>query len=162
MKKALAQAEKALEAGEFPVGCVIAHKGEVIADGIRQGTGDRRHRETDHAEILALKKLQDLDADPDFSGLTVYATMEPCLMCFGAILIHGITKIVYAYEDAMGGGTGCDLSSFAPLYREKKLEITPHILRAESLRLFKTFFSNPKNDYWPESLLEKYTLAQDV
>ena len=81
-------------------------------------------------------------------------------MCFGAILISGIGRIVFAYEDVMGGGTRCDLSSLAPLYRERDIDIMADVLRGESLTLFKRFFSDPRNTYWKGSLLARYTLAQ--
>ena len=86
--------------------------------------------------------------------------MEPCLMCFGALLIAGIGEIVYAYEDVMGGGTHCDLSQLPKLYSSNPASIVPGIMRAESLALFKTFFSSPDNAYWKNSQLAAYTLAQ--
>lgn len=159
MKKALEQAETALAANEFPVGCVIVRKGEIVADGSRTGTGRADRNEIDHAEINALKKIC-MDADADRSGLTVFTTMEPCLMCFGAILLSGAGEIVYAYEDVMGGGTTCDLSKLPPLYRNREISIVPYIMREESLNLFKTYFSNPDNDYLENTLLAKHTLEQ--
>jgi tRNA(adenine34) deaminase len=86
--------------------------------------------------------------------------MEPCLMCLGALLLNGIGEVVYAYEDVMGGGTGIDLAGLTPLYQDRKISIVPHILRQESLDLFRTFFKNPENSYWEGSLLAKYTLRQ--
>ncbi len=96
----------------------------------------------------------------DRSEFTLFCTMEPCLMCFGAILLSGIGKIVYAYEDIMGGGTRCDLTKLPPLYKNRQISIVPNILREESLELFKTFFANPENNYWKGSLLAEYTLSQ--
>jgi tRNA(adenine34) deaminase len=79
-------------------------------------------------------------------------------MCFGAILLSGVSREVWAYEDAMGGGASCDLSSVGPLYREAGMEVRGRVLRKESLTLFKAFFSNPDNGYWKGSFLERYTL----
>jgi tRNA(adenine34) deaminase len=81
-------------------------------------------------------------------------------MCFGALIISDIGKIVFAYEDAMGGGTQCDLSKMTPLYKENQISIIPNILRKKSLQLLKTFFSNPENIYLKGSLLATYTLRQ--
>ena len=81
-------------------------------------------------------------------------------MCFGATLLSGIRTIVYAYEDAMGGGTHVNLSELSPFYKDINIKIIPHILRKESLKLFQTYFSNPENTYWKGSLLEQYTLNQ--
>ena len=160
MKKALVQAENALSAGEFPVGCVIADEKNVITTGFRHGTSGQQSNEIDHAEIVALRALYEEKAAENTKELTLYCTMEPCLMCFGAILISGIHRIVYAYEDVMGGGTKCDLSKASPLYSENDIKIVPHVLREASLLLFKEFFARPENDYWKNSLLAEYTLSQ--
>jgi tRNA(adenine34) deaminase len=158
MEKALIEAQEALDRGEFPVGCVIVDDENIIASGSRQGTTGVVASETDHAEILALKRLESY-GPVDRNRLTLYCTMEPCLMCFGAILISGIRRIVYAYEDVMGGGTRCDLSRLPALYSERPVVIVPHILRDKSLCLFKRFFSNPRITYWKNSLLSQYTLS---
>ncbi len=162
MKKALAQAEDAFSAGEFPVGCVIADTKNILATGFRHGTTGQHPNEIDHAEIVALRALYEKKTDVNNDQLTLYCTMEPCLMCFGAVLISGIRRIVYAYEDAMGGGTQCGLSNLPPLYSGKDVSIVPHVLRRQSLVLFKAFFSQPENDYWKNSLLAEYTLAQKI
>jgi len=160
MVQALKQAECALSAGEFPVGCVIADEKNILAAGSRQGTSGGQANETDHAEIMALRRLAEGGSIENTGSLTVYCTMEPCLMCFGAILISGIHRIVYAYEDVMGGGTGCDLSRLPALYSGAPVEIVPHVMREESLALFKNFFARPGNNYWKNSELAAYTLAK--
>ena len=114
----------------------------------------------DHAEISALRQLLEDRPEIDPGTVTVYATMEPCLMCYVTMLLNGIRRFVYAYEDAMGGGTGLNLDDQKPLFREMQVEVVPDVCRAESLVLFKEFFRNPDNDYWQDSLLEKYTLEQ--
>lgn len=162
MKEALGLAETALKEGEFPVGCVLVCKNRILATGSRKGTLGATANEVDHAEIIALRNLSDTESnnDIDRSEITLYSTMEPCLMCFGAILLSGIGKIVYAYEDVMGGGTKSDLKSLSPLYRDRKISIISGILRNKSLEIFKVYFSNPSNSYWRSSLLANYTLAQ--
>ena len=160
MKLALKEAQKALSCGEFPVGCILVYQGQVIATGSRIGTAQGGKNEIDHAEMLALRQLSTANIDCAPAEITAYCTLEPCLMCFGASKIAGLGQIVFAYEDVMGGGTGCDLQSLPALYRKNDIEVIPGVLRAESLALFKTFFSNPANTYWKESLLERYTLSQ--
>ena len=126
MAMALEQAQDAFEKGEFPVGCVIVENGKVIARGGRCGTGSKMRiaSEIDHAEIRALKSLEvsQIRFDPEKTAL--YATMEPCLMCYGAIILSGIRTIVYAYEDAMGGGTGCSFENMPPLYKNSRINMT--------------------------------------
>ena len=160
MSAALDQAAGALKAGEFPVGCVMVHQYKIIASGTRRGTISGSRNETDHAEILALREISKLETTPAPQEITAFCTLEPCLMCFGALLIAGIGEIVYAYEDVMGGGTHCDLNRLPPLYSDNPVSIVPGILRAESLALFKTFFSTPDCRYWNKSQLAKYTLDQ--
>jgi tRNA(adenine34) deaminase len=160
MDAALKQARKALSAGEFPVGCVLVYEDRILVTGARAGTAGDRPNETDHAEMVAIRRLEQLATPVDRSRIKLFCTLEPCLMCFGATLLSGIGEIVYAYEDVMGGGTHCDLSRMPPLYRDNPMTIVPDILRDESLRLFKAYFADPGNAYWRESLLSTYTLAQ--
>lgn len=160
MNQALSLAEKALAAGDFPVGCIIVNDGKIIA------TGERRHSiasgftELDHAEIVALRNLQNSGKDFLPEKLTVYSTMEPCLMCYATLLLNKIGTVVWAYEDVMGGGTSLPMGELTPLYRTLQPKLVTHILRQESLALFKTFFQNPANTYWQNSFLEEYTLNQ--
>ena len=159
MRQALEQAEQALAAGEFPVGCVLVYQDKILGTGARRGSVPGDRNEIDHAEIVALRRLSDLKDTVDHSQITAFSTMEPCLMCYSALILAGIGKIVYAYEDVMGGGTGCELSRLTPLYRDSPVKVMPGILRAESLKLFKEYFADPANDYLRQSLLAEYTLA---
>lgn len=159
MKEALTQAEEALAQGEFPVGCVIVHRDTVVARGRRHNASSQTVNEIDHAEIMALRQLPSGLTAKEKEQMVIYATMEPCLMCFSAIMLSGIRHIVYAYEDAMGGGTSLNRSGLAPLYRDLTMTITPGVCRKESLALFKRFFLSPENRYWKNSILESYTLA---
>lgn len=161
MELALKEAENALSKNEFPVGCIITHQNNILVTGEREGTIGQNPNEIDHAEINALKKLATLDKEPiDKEALCIYSTLEPCLMCFGAIILSGIRNIVYAYEDVMGGGTGCDIKSLTPLYKNMDISIISGIMRDKSLKMLKQFFSNPEITYWKKSLLEQYTLEQ--
>ncbi len=169
MKQAIKAAKSAFLAGEFPVGCVIADKERILATGFRKGTAGLYSNEIDHAEIITLRRLFEnqppkntpKNTPENMDDLSLFCTMQPCLMCFGAILLSGIKRIVYAYEDVMGGGTRCDLSVLPKLYSDVNITIVPHVLRRQSLDLFKAFFSKPENNYWKNSLLAEYTLAQE-
>jgi tRNA(adenine34) deaminase len=160
MGEALKEARKALSRGDFPVGCVLVYRDRVIARGRRKGTASGGGNELDHAEIVALRRLSKTKQGPEAAALTAFCTMEPCLMCFSALMLHGIGAIVYAYEDAMGGGTACPRARLSPLYRDSRIIVRGGIRRAESLALFKAFFSDPANRYWSASHLAAYTLKQ--
>jgi tRNA(adenine34) deaminase len=160
MKEALEEAGQALIAGEFPVGCVMVHEGEIVSRGRRINSRPPHANELDHAEITALQKLFVQQPELDRARVVVYSTMEPCLMCYVTLLLNGIRTIVYGYEDVMGGGTSLVLSKLAPLYCEMDVSVTPHVLRRESLELFRLFFADQENTYWQDSPLARYTLAQ--
>jgi len=160
MKIALEHAETALRAGEFPVGCVITDGSRVLATGSRTHSSQADVNEVDHAEIIAIKQLAQGQRSQDITGLTIYCTLEPCLMCFGAIILSSINTVVYAFEDVMGGGTGLDRDNLAPLYKNAPVSIVPGVLRDESHMLFKSFFTNPANTYWKDSLLARYILEK--
>lgn len=159
MKQALSEAEIALAAGEFPVGCVLVAGDEIVARGRRLNSRTEPLSELDHAEIVALRSLAASNA-PLKAPLTAYSTMEPCLMCYASLLLNGVSTVVYAFEDPMGGGTGLELQRLSPLYRQMSPVVIGGICRIKSLSLFKRFFQNPTNSYWQDSFLASYTLAQ--
>ncbi len=158
MRQALDQAEKALQMNEFPVGCVIALVQAVVAEGHRLNSHGIRQNEMDHAEIVALRNLEKMEHRPDFTKLSIYVTMEPCLMCYSTLLVNGITNIIYAYEDVMGGGTSLPVESLNPLYRNLTVSITDNIKRKESLELLYRYFNDPRNDYLRDTYLCKAIL----
>jgi tRNA(adenine34) deaminase len=160
MRLALAEAGMALESGEFPVGCIITDGVTVVASGSRQSSSGEIPNELDHAEIMALKDLWKNRPEVPRDRLCLYSTLEPCLMCFGAVLISGITRIVYAFEDAMGGGTGLNRPAMPPLYRDIGLTVIPNVCRQESVQLLQYYFSDMKNRYLRDTLFEAYTMRQ--
>jgi tRNA(adenine34) deaminase len=160
MSKALEEARDALNMGEFPVGCVIVYENNVLVTGARHHSGSENQNELDHAEMLALRRLVDIGKKIDRAQLTVFSTLEPCLMCYAALILNDIRHIVYAYEDVMGGGTNLDLKKLNPFYQDMEIKVAPRILRQESLMLFKKFFSDAQNSYLQGTMLAKYTLKQ--
>ena len=158
MNAALDEARAALVAGEFPVGCVFVADGAIVARGHRENSGEDGRNEIDHAEVLTLRHLLAIRPAIDPGAVTVYSTMEPCLMCFSTLLLSGVRNFVWAYEDVMGGGTNLPLSMLNPLYRGMEVHLLDQVRRDESLRLFQQFFRS--GSYWQDSLLARYTLAQ--
>lgn len=159
MRLALEEAEHALLNKEFPVGCVLVAEGQVVATGGRRNSSVEMC-ELDHAEIVALRNLQQNHPQLDLSSVTVYSTMEPCLMCYSTMIVNGVRSIVYAYEDVMGGGTNLPLKLLAPLYSSLEMSIIRHVMRQESLKLFQMFFGSNESDYLKDTLLARYTLEQ--
>lgn len=159
MDLALAEAEKAFAAGEFPVGCILVHGDRVVATGGRENSGPGGN-EFDHAEIVAMRQLLETNPSLDFGEVTVYSTLEPCLMCFSTLILNGFRTIVYGYEDVMGGGSKLELSQLPALYASMNVKVVAGVRRDECLRLFQDYFKNDANDYWRDSLLSQYTLDQ--
>lgn len=104
MALALQQANLALQAGEIPVGAVIARGDEVIAMGHnrRELDGDP----TAHAEVVAIRAAAKALGRRRLSGCTLYVTLEPCPMCAGAIVMAGLDRVVYGAADPKQGCTG--------------------------------------------------------
>lgn len=158
MDKALIEARLALDAGEFPVGCVLVSEGQIVAKGARCASNGVAENEIDHAEIQALRQLSRMVERAKPAKITLYATLEPCLMCFSAIMLAGIPRVVYAYEDVMGGGTRVNREHLTPLYRDASIQLTAGVRRKESIALFQSFFQNPDYGYLKGSYLAEYTL----
>lgn len=159
MEIALQEAGDALSAGEFPVGCVAVYNDEVVARGRRINSRLQGRNELDHAELCCLRQLSESRQGIDLARVTFYSTFEPCLMCYGALLINQVDSVVYSYEDAMGGGTSLNLSHLPIFYRSQETEIVPFILREKSLALFKEFFSSSDSSYLKDTYLARYTLG---
>lgn len=160
MQMALEEAQQALVRKEFPVGCVMVYEDSVLVTGARHHSAPENQNELDHAEMLALRRLVELGGKIDRSKVVVFSTLEPCLMCYAALIVNGIRHIVYAYEDVLGGGTGLELTNLNPFYKEMNVVIVPGILRHGSLGLFNKFFSDPCNDYLKGTLLAEHALRQ--
>jgi tRNA(adenine34) deaminase len=171
MARALELARQALDAGEFPVGAVIVHEGQVVAEGHRLNSRDAACNELDHAEILALRHWIEAGS-PGRGEAICYSTLEPCLMCTGALIINGIGGICFSMEDVMGGGCGLDFDgpfSWAHLSNRRDginhmfkgfgSRITGGIMRDESLDLLRRFFSSPENSYLKQTQLARYILG---
>jgi tRNA(adenine34) deaminase len=159
MARAIEEAQQALAMGEFPVGCVMVYENRVLVTGSRRRSTPGKRNELDHAEMLALRRLVDVEEDLEREKVTLFSTLQPCLMCYSALIVNGIRTIVYAYEDVLGGCTELDLKSLTPYYREMKVQVFPGTLRQQSLDLFKGFFSDPHNDYLRGTLLAQHALA---
>ncbi|MHB8811251.1 MAG: nucleoside deaminase [Desulfobulbaceae bacterium] len=159
MRLALVEAAAALQAGEFPVGCVLVRGDQVVAGARRRNSAGPEANELDHAEVLALRALLQAKPGMNCGEITAYSTMEPCLMCFATLLLSGIRRFVWAYEDVMGGGTALPLQKLPELYADMRVDLVPGVLRNDALVLFREFFRC--HTYWGDSPLARYTLAQE-
>ena len=143
MQKALAQAALAAEAGEIPVGAVIARDGEILCAA--HNLCEELHDATAHAERLAISEAGKLIGSWRLSDCTLYVTLEPCPMCTGAAINARVGRIVYAAKDPRAGA--CESLVKLPAY---PLESTPvcegGLLEEEALSMLRTFFLKKRNE----------------
>lgn len=104
MRRALACAERARDAGEVPVGAVLIRAGVELAAGWNAPIG--RHDPTAHAEIRVLRRAAAAAGNYRLPGSTLYVTLEPCVMCAGAIVQARVGRVVYAAPDPRAGAAG--------------------------------------------------------
>ena len=138
MREALAEARKAAQAGEVPIGAVMVSQGEIIARG--QNSVIRTNDPTAHAEIVALRQAARTFGNYRLNGCTLYVTLEPCTMCAGA-LVHGrLDRLVYATADPKAGACGSVLSVINHPQLNHQMRVEQGILADASAELLRGFF----------------------
>ena len=138
MKLALAEAKKAMEKDEVPIGCVIVKDGEVIARGHNQK--EKKQSAVFHAEIVAINRATRKLGTWHLDDCEIYVTLEPCLMCAGAIINSRIRKVIFGASDPKGGafGSNTDVKLIPKLNHYPLSQSGLH--KEECEELLKTFF----------------------
>lgn len=139
MGLALEQARLAWAEGEVPVGAVVVKDGEVIAAGYNQPIG--RHDPTAHAEIVALRAAAAKLGNYRLPGCELYVTLEPCIMCSGAMMHARLARVVYAAVDPKTGACGSVLNLFEEDRLNHHTEVEGGVMAEESSSLLKAFFA---------------------
>ena len=137
MRRALAEAHRAREAGEVPVGAVVVSDGLVVGKGFNRPIGAQDP--TAHAEIVALGAAGQALENYRLSGATLYVTVEPCLMCVGAIVHARIATVVYGVTDPKGGAVR-SLLDVSSLPLNHRFEVVEGVLAEECRELLQGFF----------------------
>ena len=136
---ALAEAKAAAEAGEVPVGCVIARGGEVLA---KAGNRTLRDRDpTAHAEILALRAAAAKIESERLIDCDLYVTLEPCTMCAAAISFARIRRLYFGANDPKGGAVESGVRFFNAPTCHHKPEVYGGIGEADAAAILKKFFA---------------------
>lgn len=138
MFAALQEAELALEEGEVPVGAVIVHNGRIIGRGRNQV--ELLRDPTAHAEIIALSAAGNYLKDWRLNECDIYVTLEPCIMCTGALLAARINELYFAAYDPKYGACGSLYNLGEEGKYNHKLKIYSGIYSTESAQLLKSFF----------------------
>ena len=138
MNLAIEQAIKAEKEGEVPIGAILVKKGLLIAKSYNQPI--TKNDATAHAEIQLLRKAGNKLENYRLNGSTIYVTLEPCAMCFGAMIHARIERIVYgAYDPKTGVCGSCDDLTNADYFKHK-IDITGGILEQECKQILQSFF----------------------
>jgi tRNA(adenine34) deaminase len=139
MHQALDQAREGLDAGEVPVGAVVVDAaGEII--GVGYNAPISAHDPSAHAEIRALRAAAARLGNYRLDGCTLYVTLEPCLMCTGAIIHARIARLVYGAAEPRTGMVESKANLFAQPWHNHRVTVEGGMLAARASRLLKAFF----------------------
>jgi len=138
MEKALKLAQVAADRDEVPVGALIVHNGQIIAQSFNQKDSDKLA--TSHAEILAIQEASKNLGQWRLNECELYISLEPCLMCTGAIISSRIKAVIYGASDPKGGAMG----SLYSLHKDSRLNHQPEcisgVLEEQCGQVLKDFF----------------------
>ena len=141
MRAALEGAWRARAKGEVPIGAVVVHGGRIVGSGFNQPIA--RVDPTAHAEILALREAAQALGNYRLLGATLYATVEPCLMCVGAALSARIGTVVYGAAEPKFGGI-VSLLRAEELATTHRFDVVPGVLEADCRDLMIEFFRSKR------------------
>ena len=137
MRLALQEAEEALRCDEIPIGCVVVSEGRILGRG--HNLTETLQDVTAHAEMQAITAAAGMLGGKYLQGCTLYVTVEPCVMCAGAIGWAQISRVVYGAPDDKRG-----FRSFAPNALHPKCTVTAGVLENECRELIQQFFHNKR------------------
>jgi tRNA(adenine34) deaminase len=137
MRQALLEARRAQAQGEVPIGAVLVVDGAIVASGFNQPIGSQDP--TAHAEVVVLRAGARALSNYRLPGSTLYVTLEPCLLCVGAIVQARVATVVYAARDPKGGAVR-SLLRVDELPLNHRFEVVEGILAEESGKLLQDFF----------------------
>lgn len=144
MKEAVAEAKKAFDSGEIPVGAVVVRDSRIIGRG-RNGRAANR-APLAHAEIAALDDAAKTIQNWRFDDCTLYVTLEPCVMCAGAIVQCRVAKIVYGAKDPRAGAAGSiyDIPRDPRMYHQ--CQVISGVIREVCEKLLRDFFAKRRTE----------------
>ena len=138
MAEALAEARRAGDEGEVPIGAVVVFEGRIIGRG--RNARERLRDPTAHAEILALQEAARALGRWRLTGASIYATLEPCPMCAGALVNARVDRLVYAVPDPKAGAVGTLFDIPRDGRLNHRVEVATGVLAGQCGALLKEFF----------------------
>ncbi len=140
MEEALRAAQRALEAGEVPVGAVVVSEGRIIGRGWNRNISD--NDPTAHAEMIALREAGAAIGNHRLSECDLFATIEPCPMCAGAMVHARIKRLIYGADDPKAGAVNSVMQLLNHKQLNHKPEVRSGVLAGRCAELLQTFFKN--------------------
>jgi tRNA(adenine34) deaminase len=144
MEEALRMAQRALEAGEVPIGAVVVCKSEIIGRGWNRNLTD--DDPTAHAEMVALRDAGAKLGNHRLTDCELFATIEPCAMCGGALIHARIKRLVYGAEDPKAGAVHSVMQVVNHPKLNHQLEVRGGVLAGRSSELLQTFFRRRREE----------------
>ncbi|MCI0531737.1 MAG: tRNA adenosine(34) deaminase TadA, partial [candidate division Zixibacteria bacterium] len=144
MKEALKEAVRALKINEVPVGAVIVFENQIVGRGHNQI--ESLNDATAHAEILAITAASNFTGSWKLNGATLYVTIEPCVMCAGAISLSRLDRVVFGAFDPKKGAAGSLYNILQDERLNHRVEITPNVLTEECSGLMSEFFQKVRKN----------------
>jgi tRNA(Arg) A34 adenosine deaminase TadA len=144
MQEALAEARAAAAAGEVPVGAVIVIDGAIVGRGGNQPVGS--HDPTAHAEVVALRDAARRVGNYRLTGATMYVTVEPCLMCVGALVHARIDTLVFGAPEPKAGAVESTQRAHEHPALNHRLRVVSGVLASDSRALLREFFGARRSD----------------
>lgn len=138
MREALRLAREGAAAGEVPVGAVVVRDGAIIGRGSNSPIA--RHDPTAHAEILALRAAAESIGNYRLEGATLFCTLEPCVMCAGALVASRVARLVFGARDLRFGGVRSKFQVADSDVLNHRVEIVEGVLGADCVELLREFF----------------------
>jgi tRNA(adenine34) deaminase len=142
MREALAQADLAAAGGEVPVGAVVVLDGRVVGAGHNQPIG--AHDPTAHAEVVAIRAAAAAVGNYRLTGATVYVTVEPCLMCVGAMIHARIETLVYGASEPKAGAIDSTQRAHEHPALNHRMTVVAGVMAAECAQRLKQFFAGKR------------------
>lgn len=138
MKEAIKEAKKAQLIDEVPIGCVIVKDDKIIARGHNQR--ETKQSPIGHAEIIAINKASKKLKSWRLEGCDIYVTLEPCIMCSGAIIQSRINKVYYGASDPKGGALGSSINVLEANNINHHPKVVSGILKEECSSIITNYF----------------------
>ena len=138
MEEALRQGQRALEAGEVPVGAVVVCHGQIVGRGFNRNLGD--NDPTAHAEVVALRQAAQAIGNHRLPDCEMYSTIEPCPMCAGALVHARLRRLVYGADDAKAGAVHSALRVLNSPALNHRMEVEAGVLAGRCAELLQAFF----------------------